>query len=60
MIREIQAYYPSIFFSRVRKVSPQKTRDDTHTSAINQKFAERYNKQGVKEYFYSSTFDIKI
>lgn len=60
MIREIQAYYPSIFFSRVRKMSPQKVKDNEYSSAINQKFAERYNKQGMKECSYSSAFDVKV
>lgn len=60
MIREIQAYYPSVFFSRVRKAYPQKIVDKRYTSAINQKIAERYNSKGIKECFYSSFFDIKV
>lgn len=60
MIKEIQAYYPSVFFSRVRKTHPQKVKDERHSSAINQKIAERYNSKGIKECFYSSAFDVKV
>lgn len=60
MIKEVLAYYPSMFYSRVRKIPPQKIKDIRYPSAINQKFAERYNKQGIKESFCSSAFDVKI
>lgn len=60
MIKEVLAYYPSMFYSKVRKIPPQKIKDIRYPSAINQKFAERYNRQGMKECSYSSAFDIRI
>lgn len=56
-INKINAYYPNIFYSNIRKMPKNKKIGNL---AKNEIIAEGYNSKGVKEFSYKSSFDIKI